>query len=163
MRNERGAFNIAIVIGLTVLALAMTAVLGILMPLTDPAVGNEAAGSPLQYTEEQVEGRKIYVREGCFTCHTRMVRDAAADEPYGPISLPADYFNEAPSLLGSDRVGPDLTCIGDREDDVEALMQHLRNPGSVHEGSTMPSYAFLPEGQLRALASYLTALTCQEA
>ncbi|HVL89416.1 MAG TPA: cbb3-type cytochrome c oxidase subunit II [Actinomycetota bacterium] len=163
MRNERGAFNIGIVIGLTVLALAMTAVLGILMPLTDPAVGSEAAGQPLSYTQEQVEGRKIYIREGCFTCHTRMVRDAAADEPYGPMSLPADYFNEAPALLGLDRVGPDLTCIGDRQSDIDALVKHLRNPGSVHEGSTMPSYAFLSDRELRAVASYLTALTCQEA
>lgn len=163
MRSERGAMGIAVVAGVTVAALAMTVLLGIVMPVLDPAVGSEAVGAPLAYTAEQVEGRKIYIREGCFTCHTRMVRDAAADESYGPMSLPADYFNEAPSLMGLDRVGPDLTCIGDRETDLDALIKHLRDPGSVRKGSTMPSYGFLSDSELRSVALFLTALTCGEA
>ncbi|HEX9696289.1 MAG TPA: cbb3-type cytochrome c oxidase subunit II [Actinomycetota bacterium] len=163
MRNERGALHVAVVAGVTVAAMAMVVLLGIVMPLTDPAVGSEAAGAPLAYTEQQVDGRKITIREGCFTCHTRTVRDAVGDEPYGPMSLPGDYFNEAPGLMGLDRVGPDLTCIGDRQGDVDALVKHLRNPGSVRAGSTMPSYAYLSSSELRAVATYLTALTCGEA
>lgn len=152
--------HLPLVMGGTVVALAMAFLLGVVLPVTDAALGSQAAGSPREYTAEQVLGRKIYLREGCFTCHTQMVRDAQADAQLGSMSQPGLYGNEAPSLIGLDRVGPDLACFGDRAEnmDVEA---HLRHPSRVHEGSAMPSYAFLSERELRALASYLTALTCE--
>ncbi len=162
-RGERGALHLGVVIGGTVLALTMAGLLGAVLPATDVAVGGEAAGSAREYSIQQVAGRKIYVREGCFTCHTQMVRDANADRSLGlRISEPGDYGNEAPNLIGLDRIGPDLTCAGTREDDAAWHQRHLRNPQSVRKGSSMPSYAYLSSGELRALALYLTALQCAE-
>lgn len=159
-RSERGVIHVVIVAGVTVAGLAMAALLGVVLPVGDAALGSEAAGTPRAYTEQQIDGRTIYIREGCFTCHTRTVRDAEYEEAYGPMSLPGDYNNEAPNLMGLDRVGPDLTCIGDREDDTKAMVEYLRHPRAGRDGAKMPAYAFLSERELGALASYLTSLTC---
>jgi cytochrome c oxidase cbb3-type subunit 2 len=161
--RERGVMPLATIVGGTALALAIAGLLGAAMPATDVAVGAHAAGKPRTYTEEQVLGRKIYIREGCFTCHTQMVRDTPADNMLGPrASEPGDYGNEAPNLIGLDRWGPDLTCTGDRRRDRAWHVKHLRRPASVRKGSLMPPYEFLTGRELRALAGYLLALRCGE-
>ena len=92
-----------------------------------------------------------------------MVRDAASDASLGPaMSLPNDYANEAPNLIGLDRVGPDLTCVGGRLSDRSAIVAHLAHPDHVHAGSGMPRYAYLSDQELNAIAAYLQALTCKE-
>jgi cytochrome c oxidase cbb3-type subunit 2 len=160
-RDQKGALHLAAIMGVTIIALAMAALLGAVLPATDVAFGADAAGEARKYTDEQILGRKIYVREGCFTCHTQMVRDAASDVPLGPMSSIGNYGNEAPSLIGLDRIGPDLMCAADRIKTRDEAVRHLRNPRSVHDGSSMPSYAFLSTRELQALASYLMALQCE--
>lgn len=159
--RERVSLPLATIVGGTLLAVAVGALLGAVMPGSDSALGAEAAGSARTYTAEQVLGRKIYIREGCFTCHTQMVRDTPADQMLGPdASAPGDYGNEAPNLIGLDRWGPDLACTGDRERDRAWHERHLRRPSSERKGSAMPAYDFLSSRELRALAAYLTALRC---
>lgn len=153
------ALPVVTLVGGTVIALALSFLLGVVLPVTDQALAT--MGTPRAYTQAQVDGRKLYIREGCFTCHTQMVRDAASDASLGPaMSLPNDYGHEAPNLIGIDRVGPDLTCVGDRESDRAAIVKHLRRPDGVRKGSQMPRYSYLSESELNALAAYLAALTC---
>lgn len=159
-RNERGMLHVAVIAGVTVAGLAMAALLGVVLPVADSALGSEAAGTPRAYTEQQIDGRTIYIREGCFTCHTKTVRDAEYEQAFGPMSLPGDYGNEAPNLMGLDRIGPDLSCVGDRQDDTAKMVEYLRRPRAGGQAATMPAYAFLSDRELQALASYLTSLTC---
>lgn len=162
-RAERGALPLAMIVGATVLAIAGAGLLGVVLPASDAAVGSEAPGDARKYTRQQVDGRKIYVREGCFTCHTQAVRDTAADMPLGRISAAGLYLNEAPNLIGLDRVGPDLTCAGERMKSRSTTVKFLKRPDSVHKGSAMPRYGFLTAAELNALAAYITGLTCQGA
>lgn len=159
-RNERGMLHVAVIAGVTVAGLAMAGLLGVVLPVADSALGSEAAGTPRAYTEQQIDGRTIYIREGCFTCHTKTVRDADYEKAYGPMSLAGDYGNEAPNLMGLDRVGPDLSCVGDRSGDTAKMAEYLRHPRTGRQGATMPAYAFLSDRELHALAAYLTSLTC---
>jgi cytochrome c oxidase cbb3-type subunit 2 len=152
------------VVGGTVLCLALAFVIAVLLPITDPSNRAGAAGTPRSYNELALMGRTLYIREGCFSCHTQNVRDAFSDSQLGMrVSEPGDYANEAPNLIGSLRLGPDLTCVGDRETDASWHIRHLRAPAAEREGSTMPGYDYLSEGELRALAAYLLRLTCKGA
>lgn len=158
-RGERGAMHLLAVVGLTVGSLALALLAGVILPSIDSAVA-DAPGTARTYSSAQVEGRKIYVREGCITCHTQMVRDAEADIPLGLLSQAGLYDNEAPNLIGLDRIGPDLTCVGGRFDGPDQMTRFLANPRSVHKGSDMPKYAFLTGKELGLLADYLLALQC---
>jgi cytochrome c oxidase cbb3-type subunit 2 len=161
---ERRGPGPAAVVGGALACLALAFVVGVVLPLGDPAVRAAAPGEPRSYDELALRGRSLYVREGCVTCHTQAVRDAYADAGLGPRpSEPGDYRNEAPNLIGTVRLGPDLTCVGDRQRDPDWFVRHLRDPQAVRRGSTMPSYAFLSEAELRALAAYLLRLTCRSA
>ncbi len=111
------------------------------------------------YTPLEVMGRDIYVREGCYTCHSQMVRPFRDElERYGHYSLAAESMYDHPFQWGSKRTGPDLARVGGRySDDWHAA--HLRDPRAVVPESVMPPYAFLDrpldyrdiEAQLRAL------------
>jgi cytochrome c oxidase cbb3-type subunit 2 len=113
------------------------------------------------YTPLEQAGRDIYVREGCYNCHSQMVRPFRDEvERYGPYSLAAESMYDHPFQWGSKRTGPDLARVGGRYSD-EWHVQHLKNPQSVVPESIMPRYAFLAE---RDLAGYdakgsLTALS----
>src|SRR5207244_7948570 len=103
------------------------------------------------------------IREGCFQCHSQSVRDTFSDFGLGPRpSEPGDYANEAPNLIGTIRLGPDLTCVGDRQKDLAWHVRHLKYPEAVRHDSTMPRYAYLSNKELQALAAYLLSLTCEE-
>jgi cytochrome c oxidase cbb3-type subunit 2 len=111
------------------------------------------------YTPLELAGRNIYIREGCYTCHSQMVRPFRDElERYGHYSLAAESMYDHPFQWGSKRTGPDLARVGGRySDDWHAA--HLRDPRSVVPESIMPSYAFL-DRPLRAddIASHLRAL-----
>ena len=93
----------------------------------------------------ELEGRDVYIKEGCYVCHTQMIRPLYAEtKRYGPYSLAGESVFERPFLWGSKRTGPDLARIGGRySDDWHRL--HLRNPRLLVPASKMPSYPWLQE------------------
>lgn len=95
------------------------------------------------YTPLELTGRDIYVREGCYTCHSQMIRPMRDEvERYGHYSLAAESMYDHPFQWGSKRTGPDLARVGSRYSD-EWHIDHLRDPRSVVPESIMPSYGFL--------------------
>jgi len=95
------------------------------------------------YSPLELQGRNIYVREGCYVCHSQMIRPFRDEvERYGHYSLAAESMYDHPFQWGSKRTGPDLARVGDRYSN-EWHVQHLIEPRSVVPESVMPSYAFL--------------------
>ncbi|WP_187971485.1 cytochrome-c oxidase, cbb3-type subunit II [Aquibium microcysteis] len=95
------------------------------------------------YSPLELAGRKIYVREGCYVCHSQMIRPFRDEvERYGHYSLAAESMYDHSFQWGSKRTGPDLARVGDRYSN-EWHVQHLTEPRSVVPESIMPSYAFL--------------------
>ena len=108
----------------------------------------------------QLAGRDIYQREGCFNCHSQMVRPFRAEtERYGHYSVAGESVYEHPFLWGSKRTGPDLARVGGRYSD-EWHRVHLNNPRDVVPESNMPAYPFLATGKVNAadLPAHMTAL-----
>lgn len=113
------------------------------------------------YTPLELAGRNIYVREGCYSCHSQMVRPFRDEtERYGHYSLAAESMYDHPFQWGSKRTGPDLARVGGRYSD-EWHVQHMRDPRAVVPESIMPSYAFLSERRLDQgdMRRHLTALS----
>ncbi|MGC1270137.1 MAG: cytochrome-c oxidase, cbb3-type subunit II [Croceibacterium sp.] len=97
------------------------------------------------YTPLEQAGRDIFVREGCYTCHSQMIRPFRDEvERYGHYSLAAESMYDHPFQWGSKRTGPDLARVGGRYSD-EWHVQHLKNPQSVVPESVMPKYSFLAD------------------
>lgn len=107
------------------------------------------------YTAEQERGRRLFYSNGCNYCHTQNVR--AEDTAMGPISQGGDYFFDNPVILGSERTGPDLSYIGRKRSEAW-IIEHTKYPRKLSPLSIMPSYAFLPDDDLKAIATYLFAL-----
>ncbi len=102
------------------------------------------------YTPLELAGRNIYIREGCYVCHSQMVRPFKDEvERYGHYSLAAESMYDHPFQWGSKRTGPDLARVGGRYSD-EWHREHLKDPRSVVPESIMPGYAFLAEKPLKA-------------
>ena len=111
------------------------------------------------YSPLELAGRDIYVREGCYVCHSQMIRPFRDEvERYGHYSLAAESMYDHPFQWGSKRTGPDLARVGDRYSN-EWHVQHLIEPRSVVPESVMPSYAFLKSTplDLRTVAGQLKA------
>jgi len=110
------------------------------------------------YTPLELMGRDIYVREGCYACHSQMIRPFRDEaERYGHYSLAAESIYDRPFQWGSKRTGPDLARVGGRySDDWQAA--HLRSPRALVPDSIMPPYAFLdrPLNTARVTASLRT-------
>ncbi len=101
------------------------------------------------YSPLELAGRDIYIREGCYVCHSQMIRPFRDEvERYGHYSLAAESMYDHPFQWGSKRTGPDLARVGDRYSN-EWHVQHLVEPRSVVPESVMPSYAFLKETPLQ--------------
>jgi cytochrome c oxidase cbb3-type subunit 2 len=112
------------------------------------------------YTPLEQAGRDIYIREGCYTCHSQMIRPFRDEvERYGHYSLAAESMYDHPFQWGSKRTGPDLARVGGKYSD-DWHVQHLKAPRSVVPESIMPGYAFLSETTLKVAdpAANLTAL-----
>ncbi|MDB5686033.1 MAG: peptidase [Rhizorhabdus sp.] len=112
------------------------------------------------YTPLEQAGRNIYIREGCYNCHSQMIRPFRDEvERYGHYSLAAESMYDHPFQWGSKRTGPDLARVGGRYSD-EWHVQHLTDPRSVVPESIMPTYAFLKERELKVpnIADHLRAL-----
>ncbi len=112
------------------------------------------------YTPLETAGRNIYIREGCYACHSQMIRTLRDDvERYGHYSLAVESKYDHPMLWGSKRTGPDLARIGGKYSDAWQV-QHLRDPRSLVPSSKMPSYAFLDRVQVQPenMARHMKAL-----
>ncbi len=112
------------------------------------------------YTPLEQAGRNIYIREGCYVCHSQMIRPFRDEvERYGHYSLAAESMYDHPFQWGSKRTGPDLARVGGRYSDAWHV-QHLKAPREVVPESIMPSYAFLAETELNVpdVAGNLAAL-----
>ena len=112
------------------------------------------------YTPLEQAGRDIYIREGCYACHSQMIRPFRDEvERYGHYSLAAESMYDHPFQWGSKRTGPDLARVGGRYSD-EWHVQHLKDPQSVVPESIMPSYSFLSDTTLSVsdISAHLTAL-----
>jgi len=102
------------------------------------------------YPPLQLAGRDIYVREGCYNCHSQMIRPFRAEvERYGPYSVAGEFVYDRPFQWGSKRTGPDLHRVGGRYSD-EWHRIHLANPRDVVPESNMPPYAFLSKSAANA-------------
>ncbi len=97
----------------------------------------------MPYTALELAGRDLYVREGCYTCHSQMIRHLADDVlRYGPASLPEESLYDRPFQWGSKRTGPDLARVGGKYPDLWHY-RHMLDPRSVTQNSLMPAYPWL--------------------
>jgi len=138
-------------IGLLLLCMILAVSIGGLtqiVPLFFQDVTNQPVAGMKPYTALQLEGRDIYIREGCVGCHSQMIRPFRAEtERYGHYSVAGESVWDHPFLWGSKRTGPDLARVGGRYSD-EWHRAHLYNPRNVVPESIMPSYPWLVENTL---------------
>ena len=151
--------NQALLIVLVILVVAVGGLVEI-VPLSFQKSVTEPVAGLKPYSPLQLTGRDVYVREGCYNCHSQMVRPFRAEvERYGPYSVAGEFVYDRPFQWGSKRTGPDLHRVGGRySDDWHRL--HLLNPRDLVPESNMPSYPWLArtaanaediEAKLRAL------------
>ncbi|MEQ9735978.1 MAG: cytochrome-c oxidase, cbb3-type subunit II [Algiphilus sp.] len=120
----------------------------------------EAAPDMRLYTPLEQAGRDIYIREGCYACHSQMIRTLQDEvDRYGPYSLAVESQYDHPMLWGSKRTGPDLARLGNKYSD-DWHVRHLVDPRAVVPESVMPQYAFLLDTTLEteSLPDRLAAL-----
>ena len=145
--------NIALMVLLIVVAISFGGLVEI-VPLFFQKETTQPVAGLKPYTPLQLEGRDIYIREGCVGCHSQMVRPLRAEvERYSHYSVAGESVYEYPFLWGSKRTGPDLARVGGRYSD-EWHRAHLYNPRDLVPESIMPAYPWLNEsildGQLTA-------------
>ncbi|MFO7276764.1 MAG: cytochrome-c oxidase, cbb3-type subunit II [Pseudomonadota bacterium] len=125
-----------------------------IVPLYFSSQVNTPAPGVKPYGPLELEGRDVYIREGCYGCHSQMVRPLRAEtERYGHYSVAGESVYDHPFQFGSKRTGPDLARVGGRYSD-EWHRIHLMNPRDVVPESNMPAYPWLAE---RTLDEALTA------
>ncbi|MEM7444162.1 MAG: cytochrome-c oxidase, cbb3-type subunit II [Pseudomonadota bacterium] len=151
------------VIWLAVLTLITVSIGGIveLVPLHTIDSTIEPVDGVRPYSPLEQYGRDIYIREGCYNCHSQMIRPFRDEvERYGPYSLAAESMYDHPFQWGSKRTGPDLARVGGRySNDWHAL--HMIDPRSVVPTSIMPPYGFMADREIDAdgYAAHLEALS----
>lgn len=127
------------------------------LPAYQMQQNNAPLPSAAPMTDAELKGLNIFIAEGCVACHTQQVRNIEMDNMWGDRpSMPSDYhyskkrldiWRQSPSLLGSERTGPDLTNVGKRQPGDQWHLLHLYNPRIVVEESVMPAYPWLFEHQ----------------
>lgn len=142
MNHEIIEKNLGLMIPLIVVAISF----GFLVEVV-PLFFNKDMKTPVEglepYSALELEGRDIYIREGCNVCHTQMIRPFRAEtERYGHYSVAGEFVYDHPFLWGSKRTGPDLARVGGRYSD-DWHRAHLYNPRNVVPESKMPSYPWL--------------------
>jgi cytochrome c oxidase cbb3-type subunit 2 len=136
--------NIGWLIVLTILIVSVGGLVQI-VPLFFQKSTTEAVPGLKPYDALQLTGRDVYVREGCYTCHSQMVRPFRAEtERYGHFSVAGEFVYDRPFQWGSKRTGPDLHRVGGRYSDNWHFV-HLMNPRDVVPESNMPAYPWLAD------------------
>jgi cytochrome c oxidase cbb3-type subunit II len=144
IETRAGLLGILIAVVISVGGLVEIVPLYFSSQVTSPAPGVKP------YTALQLEGRDIFIREGCYNCHSQMVRPLRAEtERYGHYSLAGESVYDHPFQFGSKRTGPDLARVGGRYSD-EWHRVHLSNPRDVVPESNMPAYAWLANERVDA-------------
>lgn len=138
-------------VGLLTILILVAISFGAMVQIT-PLMFQQQTMEPVEglrpYTALELEGRDIYIREGCVGCHSQMVRPFRAEtERYGHYSVAGESVWEHPFLWGSKRTGPDLARVGGRYSDAWHIA-HLRNPRDVVPESNMPGFPWLLENTL---------------
>jgi cytochrome c oxidase cbb3-type subunit 2 len=134
--------NLGLLIVLVIVAISFGGLVEI-VPLFFQKSTTQPVSGLKPYTPLQLTGRDIYIREGCYNCHSQMVRPFRAEtERYGHYSVAGEFVYEHPFLWGSKRTGPDLARVGGRYSD-EWHRVHLINPRDLVPESNMPAYSWL--------------------
>ncbi|GGA00553.1 cytochrome c oxidase, cbb3-type subunit II [Elstera cyanobacteriorum] len=146
---------------LSVLILPTVAIGGLveIVPLFTVETTIEKVEGVRPYTPLELAGRNVYVREGCYLCHSQQIRPFRDEvERYGPYSIAAESKYDKPFQWGSKRTGPDLARVGGKYSNAWHVA-HLENPQAIVPGSVMPAYAFLAQRELKFVdpAGHLTA------
>jgi cytochrome c oxidase cbb3-type subunit 2 len=136
--------NVGLMIVLVVIVVSIGGLVQI-VPLFFQQSTTEAVAGLEPYTPLSLAGRDVYIREGCYTCHSQMIRPFRAEtERYGHYSVAGEFVYDRPFQWGSKRTGPDLARVGGRYSD-EWHRVHLINPRDVVPESIMPGYPWLEE------------------
>ncbi|MGY5449356.1 cytochrome-c oxidase, cbb3-type subunit II [Agarivorans sp. MS3-6] len=144
MKHELIEKNVGLLAIFIVIAISFGGLVQI-TPLIFQPETTEPVDGLVPYTALQMEGRDIYIREGCSNCHSQMIRPFRAEtERYGHYSVAGESVWEHPFLWGSKRTGPDLARVGQRYSD-EWHRVHLINPRDVVPESNMPGFPWLSE------------------
>jgi cytochrome c oxidase cbb3-type subunit 2 len=141
--------NSALMIVLIILAIAFGGLVEI-VPLYFQKSTTEPVAGMKPYTPVQLAGRDIYIREGCYNCHSQMIRPLRAEtERYGHYSVAGEFVYDHPFQWGSKRTGPDLHRVGGKYND-DWHRTHLNNPRSLVPESNMPGYPWLAKTAARS-------------
>jgi cytochrome c oxidase cbb3-type subunit II len=141
--------NSALLVLLVILVVAVGGLVEI-VPLYFQRSTTEPVAGLKPYTAVQLAGRDIYVREGCYNCHSQMIRPFRAEtERYGHYSVAGEFVYDRPFQWGSKRTGPDLARVGGRYSD-EWHRIHLDNPRDLVPESNMPAYPWLAKSPAEA-------------
>ncbi len=144
VETNAGLLAIFIIIVISIGGLVEIVPLFFLKDTTEPVAGLKP------YTALQLEGRDVYIREGCYVCHSQMIRPFRAEtERYGHYSVAGEFVYDHPFQWGSKRTGPDLARVGGRYSD-EWHRVHLMNPRDVVPESNMPGFPWLAENTIDA-------------
>ncbi len=159
MKHEVVEKHIGLMIVLIIVAISFGGLVEI-VPLMFQKQTTEPVEGLKPLTALELEGRDIYIREGCVGCHSQMIRALRSEtERYGHYSVAGEFVYDRPFLWGSKRTGPDLARVGGRYSD-EWHRAHLYNPRDVVPESIMPSYPWLLENTLdgRDIAARMSTL-----
>ena len=159
LNHETVEKNVGLMIVLVLFAISFGALVEI-VPLFNLKQTTEPVEGLKPYTALQLEGRDVYIKEGCVGCHSQMIRPLRAEvERYGHYSVAGESVYDYPFLWGSKRTGPDLARVGKRYSD-EWHRAHLFNPRDVVPASIMPAYPHLNENLIdsKVTPDKLTAL-----
>ena len=151
--------NVGLLIVLTVLTIIWGGLVEI-VPLFFQNATTQPVDGLKPYDPVRLTGRDVYIREGCYNCHSQMIRPFRAEtERYGHYSVAGEFVYDHPFQWGSKRTGPDLHRVGGRYSD-DWHRAHLNNPRDVVPESNMPAYAFLDKTPVNAstIAAKMSAL-----
>lgn len=153
MKRLRVDRRLGLLLGGILLASFVALGAAVALPSADP----DLQGDAKELSRLEARGMHVYRNEGCWYCHTQYLRSSAADAELGRPLDPEAYLGASPAMLGHERIGPDLTQ-GLSFANSRVLADYLRQPGTVAYRTSMPSYAYLGEDDLKALAAYLLSL-----
>jgi cbb3-type cytochrome oxidase cytochrome c subunit len=152
MRRLRVDRRVGLLLGGVLLASFAALGASVALPASDP----ELAGREERLSRLERQGMEVYRNEGCWYCHTQYVRESSVDADLGTPMDAKAYAGESPAMLGTERIGPDLTHYGSSGVGPSTVVDFLSDPGE--DSSYRHRFGYLSDADLRALAAYLLSL-----